>query len=90
MSVIASLLGAIIWNLITWWAGIPSSSSHALIGSLTGAVVSAAGFSAINSARLYRYSQGTYIFTVDCFHSRIHRDVDIEEDFRQVQSASGE
>jgi PiT family inorganic phosphate transporter len=48
--VIASLLGAIIWNLITWWAGIPSSSSHALIGSLTGAVVSAAGFSAINSA----------------------------------------
>lgn len=35
---IATLLAAIIWNLITWWFGIPSSSSHALIGALAGAV----------------------------------------------------
>jgi PiT family inorganic phosphate transporter len=35
--IFAALLGAIIWNLITWWKGIPSSSSHALIGSLVGA-----------------------------------------------------
>jgi PiT family inorganic phosphate transporter len=35
--VLAALLGAIVWNLITWWKGIPSSSSHALIGSLIGA-----------------------------------------------------
>ncbi|MGI6752627.1 MAG: inorganic phosphate transporter [Anaerovoracaceae bacterium] len=36
---IAALLGAIIWNLFTWWAGIPSSSSHALIGGLLGASI---------------------------------------------------
>ena len=38
--VLAGLLSAIIWNLITWWFGIPSSSSHALIGGLIGAAVS--------------------------------------------------
>ncbi|MDR1713034.1 MAG: inorganic phosphate transporter [Coriobacteriales bacterium] len=37
--VLAALLGAIAWNLITWWKGIPSSSSHALIGSLLGAAI---------------------------------------------------
>src|SRR3954447_22634024 len=41
--VLAALLGAIIWNLITWWRGIPSSSSHALVGGLAGAVVAHAG-----------------------------------------------
>src|SRR6188768_901209 len=41
--VLAALAGAIIWNLITWWYGIPSSSSHALIGGLSGAVVGHAG-----------------------------------------------
>ncbi|MDR2105780.1 MAG: inorganic phosphate transporter [Coriobacteriales bacterium] len=37
--VLAALLGAITWNLLTWWKGIPSSSSHALIGSLLGAAI---------------------------------------------------
>src|SRR5450432_4899277 len=41
--VLAALLGACIWNLLTWWWGIPSSSSHALIGGLAGAVVAHAG-----------------------------------------------
>ena len=44
----AALIGAIVWNLITWRAGIPSSSSHALIGGLLGAVVAAAGISSWN------------------------------------------
>ncbi|MCA2982034.1 MAG: inorganic phosphate transporter, partial [Myxococcaceae bacterium] len=44
--VLATLLGASAWNLITWWFGIPSSSSHALIGGLAGAVVAHAGVSA--------------------------------------------
>src|ERR1700751_960161 len=35
--IFGALMGAIVWNLITWWAGIPSSSSHALIGGLIGA-----------------------------------------------------
>ena len=45
--IFAALMGAISWNLITWWAGIPSSSSHALIGGLVGAGVSKAGSAAI-------------------------------------------
>ena len=41
--VLASLLGAIVWNLITWYFGLPSSSSHALIGALVGAAIAAGG-----------------------------------------------
>ncbi|GAA2721977.1 inorganic phosphate transporter [Cellulomonas aerilata] len=40
--VLAGLIGAIVWNLITWWLGLPSSSTHALIGGLTGAGVASA------------------------------------------------
>lgn len=40
---ICALLGATVWNLITWWLGLPSSSSHALVGGLCGAAVAAAG-----------------------------------------------
>ncbi|MCS7462512.1 inorganic phosphate transporter [Paenibacillus doosanensis] len=46
--VIAALITAIIWNLVTWYFGIPSSSSHTLIGALAGAVVAGAGISAVN------------------------------------------
>ena len=45
--VAAALVGAITWNLITWWKGLPSSSSHALIGGLLGATILAAGFGAL-------------------------------------------
>jgi PiT family inorganic phosphate transporter len=41
--VLAGLLGAIIWNLITWWLGLPTSSSHALIGGYAGAALAKAG-----------------------------------------------
>ena len=44
---IAALLGAIAWNLATWYLGLPSSSSHALIGGLVGSGLAAAGSSAI-------------------------------------------
>lgn len=50
--VLAALLGAILWNLITWWKGIPSSSSHALIGALAGAVVAHAGVGAFKWSAL--------------------------------------
>ncbi|MGI8557589.1 MAG: inorganic phosphate transporter [Solirubrobacteraceae bacterium] len=46
--VFAGLIGAIAWNLITWYYGLPSSSSHALIGGLVGAVIAAHGLSAAN------------------------------------------
>src|SRR5262249_47853425 len=45
--IFGALVGAIAWNLITWWAGIPSSSSHALIGGLVGSGFTKAGTSAI-------------------------------------------
>ena len=56
--VVAAMVSAIIWNLITWWFGIPSSSSHALIGSLTGAVIASSGFSAINYSGFISILQG--------------------------------
>ena len=45
--VFGALMGAIIWNLVTWWGGIPSSSSHALIGGLIGAGTAKGGLNAI-------------------------------------------
>ena len=45
--IFGALMGAILWNLITWIAGIPSSSSHALVGGLIGAGIAKAGFSAV-------------------------------------------
>ncbi|ACH40773.1 phosphate/sulfate transporter family membrane protein [Citrifermentans bemidjiense Bem] len=50
--VLAGILGAIIWNLITWYYGLPSSSSHAIIGGLAGSVVAHAGTSALHWAGL--------------------------------------
>jgi PiT family inorganic phosphate transporter len=45
--ILGALIGAIAWNLITWYYGIPSSSSHALIGGLSGAAVAKGGFAAL-------------------------------------------
>ncbi len=52
--VIATLLAAIAWNLVTWWLGIPSSSSHALVGGIMGAVIVSEGINAIESAGLIK------------------------------------
>jgi inorganic phosphate transporter, PiT family len=45
--ILGGLIGAIVWDLITWWGGLPTSSSHALIGGYAGAAVAKAGFAAI-------------------------------------------
>jgi PiT family inorganic phosphate transporter len=50
--ILSALLAAIAWNLITWWFGVPSSSSHALIGGLVGAVAGRDGFGLIQTAGL--------------------------------------
>jgi len=47
--IMAGLLAAIFWNLLTWWFGIPSSSSHTLIGGFAGSAIAHAGFEAIDS-----------------------------------------
>lgn len=48
--ILAATIAAISWNLLTWYYGIPSSSSHTLIGGLVGAAIAAGGFSGVNSA----------------------------------------
>ena len=52
--VLAGLVGAILWNSITWYFGIPSSSSHALIGGLIGAALAHAGVEGLNAASILR------------------------------------
>lgn len=47
--ILSGLIAAIAWNLLTWWLGIPSSSSHTLIGGFAGAAIAAAGFSSIHA-----------------------------------------
>jgi len=52
--VFGALVGAITWNVLTWYYGIPSSSSHALIGGIVGAVVAKAGASALNAGGILK------------------------------------
>jgi PiT family inorganic phosphate transporter len=58
--ILAGLLGAIVWDLLTWYWGLPTSSSHALVGGYAGAAIAAAGFKAIVVAGWIR----TIIFIV--------------------------
>jgi inorganic phosphate transporter, PiT family len=59
--ILAALTSAIAWNLITWYFGIPSSSSHALIGSIAGAAISAAGFGILNYGGFLKILQALLI-----------------------------
>lgn len=59
--ILAALISAIAWNLITWYFGIPSSSSHALIGSIAGAAISAAGFGILNYGGFLKILQALLI-----------------------------
>ncbi len=56
--VVAALFSAIAWNLITWWHGIPSSSSHALIFSIVGAGVASSGWDSVQAAGVGKVLQG--------------------------------
>jgi len=98
--ILAGLIGAITWNLITWYFGIPSSSSHALMGGYAGAAISHAGFGAI----LYHGWIKTLLFIVIApvmgmlmgfilmatvmwiFHKR--RGSDVNRGFRRLQLIS--
>lgn len=61
----AGLVAAITWNLITWWFGIPSSSSHTLIGGFAGAAVAHAGFDVVHSGTILKI--GAFIFLAPVF-----------------------
>ncbi len=57
----AGLGGAILWNLLTWWFGIPSSSSHALLGGVLGAAVTHAGVDAVRTDNLQKTLKGLFL-----------------------------
>ncbi len=59
--VFGALCGAISWNIITWWFGIPSSSSHALVGGLVGAALAKAGWSVIIAQGLIKTAVATIL-----------------------------
>jgi PiT family inorganic phosphate transporter len=52
--VFGALIGAIFWNVVTWWYGIPSSSSHALIGGIVGSVIAKAGAGSLIAAGIWK------------------------------------
>jgi PiT family inorganic phosphate transporter len=52
--ILAGLLGAIVWNLLTWWWGLPSSSTHALVGGYAGAAIGHAGLTALTWGSRWR------------------------------------
>ncbi|MGX9133451.1 anion permease [Rummeliibacillus sp. JY-2-4R] len=59
--ILAALIAAIIWNLATWYFGIPSSSSHAIIGAIAGAAIAAAGFGILNYNGFIKILEGLLI-----------------------------
>ncbi|MGQ3889605.1 anion permease [Legionella sp. CNM-1927-20] len=59
--IFAALCGAIFWNLLTWYYGIPSSSSHALVGGLAGAALAKAGFGVLKPIGLLKVLAGIFI-----------------------------
>lgn len=59
--VIGALFGAIVWNIITWWWGLPSSSSHALVGGIIGAGIAGAGIHAIIFGGLEKVAIGILV-----------------------------
>jgi len=70
--ILAALISAIAWNLITWYFGIPSSSSHAIIGSIAGAAIAAAGFGALNYKGFIKIIEALLIFTSSSLCSRLY------------------
>lgn len=62
--ILAALTGAIFWNLVTWYYGLPSSSSHALIGGMAGAAIAKSGFSALKLSGFGKVAIGIFLSPV--------------------------
>ncbi|WP_433748461.1 anion permease [Falsibacillus pallidus] len=65
--ILAALISAIVWNLITWYYGIPSSSSHAIIGAIAGAAIASAGFTALNYSGFLKILEALIISPILAF-----------------------
>ncbi len=101
LTVIASaLIAAITWNLITWWLGLPSSSSHTLVGGLVGAAVASSGWSSVIMvgvikivifiviAPLLGMVMSFIISAIVIFLARNHSPSGIDKHFRRLQLLS--
>jgi inorganic phosphate transporter, PiT family len=98
--ILAALVGAILWNLLTWWWGLPSSSSHALIGGFAGAAVMKAGPAAlvpkgigktvifIILSPLLGFLLGFFLFLIVAWAFRRARPEPLDRGFRKVQLVS--
>lgn len=98
--ILAALVGAILWNLLTWWWGLPSSSSHALIGGFAGAAVMKAGigvlvtkglikvFTFIILSPLIGFALGFSFFLSVAWIFRRARPEPLDRGFRKVQLVS--
>lgn len=98
--VFGALVGAIAWNLITWYYGIPSSSSHALIGGIVGAVISKAGSGALIASGIWKtvafifvspllgYLLGSLMMVLVAWICRRARPSKVDKWFRRLQLVS--
>ena len=98
--VFGALVGAIAWNFITWWYGIPSSSSHALIGGIVGAVMAKAGAGALVAAGVWKtvafilvspllgFTLGSLLMVAVAWLFRGTRPQRVDSTFRRLQLVS--
>jgi PiT family inorganic phosphate transporter len=98
--VFGALVGAITWNVITWYYGIPSSSSHALIGGISGAVIAKAGTNALVSAGILKtvafiflspllgFTLGSLMMVAVAWIFRSFRPSRVDKWFRRLQLVS--
>lgn len=98
--VFGALVGAIAWNLATWYYGIPSSSSHALIGGIVGAVIAKAGAGVLISAGILKtvafifispllgYLLGSLMMVLVAWVFRVARPLKVDKWFRRLQLLS--
>ena len=96
----AALVAAITWNLVTWWYGLPSSSSHTLVGGLIGAAVASSGFSSVIMAGVIKIIifiviapllgmvMSFIISAIVIFLARNHSPSGVDKHFRRLQLLS--
>ena len=79
--IFTTLSGAIFWNVLTWYYGIPSSSSHALIGALVGSSIAKAGYHSVQIAGISKVIVSIFFLAFDGFYLRVNFNVCGNRDF---------
>jgi PiT family inorganic phosphate transporter len=98
--VFGALIGAIVWNVVTWWFGLPSSSSHALVGGIVGAAIAKSGIGVLNAGGISKtvafifispllgYLLGSLMMVVVAWVFRRTRPRKVDRWFRRLQLIS--